>query len=301
VDSGVGLTIDIWPTEPTSSPAAVTDPSGALGSHPPAAFLLVHGLASNAHLWWGSARRLAELGHPTVTVDQRGHGRSDKPAGGYTLDRACEDLVEVVEELRRTEPGWDGAVIIAGQSWGANVALELGYRLPESFAGVVCVDGGTIELSGRFADWETCAQALAPPRTTGRPAADIEALMRKAHPAWPEEGLAAQMANFLLREDGTVEPRLHFDHHMQLLRALWDHLPSTRYPDLKVPVLFVPADSGGPSTWTNDKRASVEAAVGAIPRATAHWFSPADHDIHAQFPVELADVIHAAATDGVLA
>jgi pimeloyl-ACP methyl ester carboxylesterase len=301
VDTEVGLTVDIWPTEPTSSPAAGPDASAAAGHEAPAAFLLIHGLASNAHLWWGSARRLTQLGHPAATVDQRGHGRSDKPDGGYTLDRACEDLVEVVQALRGTEPGWDGPVIIAGQSWGANVALELGYRFPESFAGVVCVDGGTIELSGRFADWETCAQALAPPRTTGRPAADIEALMRQAHPTWPEEGLAAQMANFRLREDGTVEPRLSFDHHMQLLRALWDHRPSTRYPDLKAPVLFVPADSGTPSTWTSDKRSSVDAALAAIPRAAAHWFSPADHDVHAQFPVEVADVIHAAATRGVLA
>ena len=285
VDGDVGLTVDLWPTSAT----------------PTAAFLLVHGLASNAHLWWGSARRLAELGHPAATVDQRGHGRSDKPAGGYTLDRACDDLVAVVDELRTSEPGWDGVVMIAGQSWGANVALELGYRRPDAFAGVVCVDGGTIELSGRFPDWEACAEALAPPPTTGRPAADIESFLRQAHPDWPEEGLAAQMANFLLREDGTVEPRLSFDNHMQLLRALWDHRPTTRYPEVRVPVLFVPADNGTPSTWASDKRSSVDAAVAAIPRAEAHWFSPADHDIHAQFPVELADVIHAAATHGVLA
>ena len=157
VDGDVGLSVDIWPTE--SEPPATSAPP---------AFLLVHGLASNAHLWWGSARRLAEQGHAAATVDQRGHGRSDKPARGYTLDQACEDLVAVVEELRATEPGWDGVVMIAGQSWGANVALELGYRRPETFAGVVCVDGGTIELSGRFPDWEACALALAPPTTTGR-------------------------------------------------------------------------------------------------------------------------------------
>lgn len=291
VDGQVGLTVDIWP------PAAHVEPRPAAGT---LAFLLVHGLASNAQLWWGSARRLAQRGHAVATVDQRGHGRSDKPDRGYTLDRACEDLVKVVEELGRTEPGWDGAVMIAGQSWGANIALELGYRLPDLFAGVVCVDGGTIELSGRFPDWDSCAKALAPPRTQGRPAADIEAFMRQAHPGWPEEGVAAQMANFLQREDGTVEPRLGFDNHMQLLRALWEHHPSSRYADIKVPVLFVPADSGVPSDWTNDKRSSVESATSAIPRSEAHWFAPADHDLHAQFPVELADVIHDAVTSGVL-
>lgn len=300
VDGDVGLAVDLWPAA-FGSAASSSAAARQAGSSAPVPFLLIHGLASNAHLWWGSARRLAELGHPAATVDQRGHGRSDKPDTGYTLDQACDDLVAVVEQLRRSEPGWDGAVMIAGQSWGANVALELGYRLPRTFTGVICVDGGTIELSTRFPDWETCAQALAPPRTTGRPAVDIEAYMRKAHQGWPEEGIAAQMANFVLREDGTVEPRLSFDNHMQLLRALWEHHPSSRYPDIAAPVLFVPADSGTVSDWSTDKRASVEAAVAAIPRADAHWFSPADHDVHAQFPVELAEVIHAAATSGVLA
>ena len=287
VDGEISLAADIWP----ASPDAASGP----------ALLLVHGLASNAQLWWGSARRLAELGHPSVTVDQRGHGRSDKPGAGYTLDRACDDLLALVDHLRAEESGWDGPVVIAGQSWGANVSLELGYRMPTTFAGVVCVDGGTIELSTRFPDWESCAGALAPPRTTGRPVTDIESYMHQAHPGWPEEGIAAQMANFILREDGTVEPRLSFDNHMQLLRALWDHHPSTRYPGMKVPVLFFPADSGSPSNWTDDKRASVDAAVSAIPRAAAHWFAPADHDVHAQFPLELADVIHQSLSTGTLA
>jgi pimeloyl-ACP methyl ester carboxylesterase len=291
VEPDVSLAVDIW-----SGTSSAHDAGSA-----PAAFLLVHGLASNARLWWGSARRLAELGHAAAAVDQRGHGRADKPDDGYTLDRACEDALAVISELRESETGWEGPIVIAGQSWGANVALELGYRNPEIFSGVVCVDGGTIELSHRFPDWEGCAAALAPPRSTGRPASEIESYMKQAHPGWPQEGLDAQMANFLIRADGTVEPRLSFENHMKLLRALWDHLPSTRYAGMKVPVLFVPADSGAATSWTHDKHASVEAAVTAIPRSGAHWFSPADHDIHAQFPVELADVMHTSAIEGLLA
>ena len=287
----ISLVVDVWPAASVEEAAAGT----------PAAFLLVHGLASNAQLWWGSARRLAELGHAAVTVDQRGHGRSDKPDNGYTLDRACEDLMAVVSELRASEAGWDGPIVIAGQSWGANIALELGYRQPETFPGVVCVDGGTIELSHRFPDWEACAAALAPPRTTGRAAAELESYMKQAHRGWPAEGIDAQMANFLIREDGTVEPRLSFENHMKLLRAMWDHLPSTRYAGMKVPVLFVPADSGAATGWTQDKRASIDAAVAVTPRSGAHWFSPADHDIHAQFPVELAEVMHTEVTEGLLA
>ena len=43
---------------------------------PRRAYLLVHGLASNARLWDGVARRLAGAGHAVAAVDLRGHGRS---------------------------------------------------------------------------------------------------------------------------------------------------------------------------------------------------------------------------------
>ena len=283
VDENVALTVDVWRTE-----VGDTDPA--------AAFLMVHGLASNAQMWWGVAEELSRSGHACAAVDQRGHGRSDKPDDGYTLDRACLDLLALIEQLDLGA----GPLVVAGQSWGANVALELGWRHPDRLAGVVCVDGGTIELSERFPDWESCASALAPPRLTGTPHSEIEAMLRGSHPDWPGSGIDASLANFETRPDGTVAPRLSFEHHMQLLRALWEHRPSTRYAGMKIPVLFVPADDGRKSAWVEDKRQSIEAAVRALLRAKSRWFAPADHDIHAQFPRELAQVLHGEVTSGIL-
>lgn len=293
VDGPVALAVDVWPGGAQNRGAA-TPP----GETPPA-FLMVHGLASNSELWWGAAERLHALGHACASVDQRGHGRSDKPDDGYTLDRACADLMAVASQLRAEVAGFGERVILAGQSWGANVVLELGWREPEAFTGVVCVDGGTIELSRRFPDWEACAAALAPPRLIGTPLENMEGYMRTAHPDWPESGRRAMLANFEVRPDGTVAPWLTFEHHMLLLRALWEHHPSQRYPGMKVPVLLVPADDGR-ADFTADKRQAVDEAVRAIPAAAARWFSPADHDIHAQHPVELAEVLHDQATAGLL-
>ena len=293
VDGAVRLAVDQWPA---AGPAG----GAADAPAPPPAFLLVHGLASNSQLWWGSATRLAELGHACASVDQRGHGRSDKPATGYDLDTACADLLALVAALRSEVPGFQGRVIVAGQSWGANVALELGWREPEVFSGVVCVDGGTIDLSRRFPTWEDCAAALAPPRLIGTPLADMQAYAQGALADWPESGRRAMLANFEVRPDGTVAPWLTFERHMLLLRALWDHHPSARYAEMKTPVLLVPADDGR-SDFTADKRRAVDEAVGAIPRARAYWFSPAHHDIHAQHPTALAEVLHAETTGGVLA
>jgi pimeloyl-ACP methyl ester carboxylesterase len=261
-------------------------------------FLLVHGLASNSQLWWSCADRLSRLGHAVASIDQRGHGRSDKPSHGYTLDQACADIVALLAVLE--DEGLPPRPVLAGQSWGANVALELGFRHPERFGAIVCVDGGTIELGGRFPSWEACAEAMAPPRTTGRAWSDIDAFMRRAHADWPDSAIEAQLANFERRADGTVAPWLSYDNHMELLRALWEHRPSTRYAGMQIPVLLVPADNGR-SDFVRNKRASVDAAVAAMPRARAEWFSPADHDLHAQFPDRLAQLLHDEATTGLLA
>jgi pimeloyl-ACP methyl ester carboxylesterase len=265
-----------------SGPAVARGPAGA-ASEESSAFLLVHGLASNARLWDGVAERLALAGHPAAAVDLRGHGRSSKPEGPYDVGTVADDLAAVIEALGLDRP------VAVGQSWGGNVVLELASRQPGLVRGIVCVDGGWLEPSHAFPDWEACRTALAPPRLVGRHLSEIESFIRSAHPDWPEAGIRGSLANFEVRPDGTVAPWLTYDRHIAVLRGLWEHHPSERYARLAVPVLLAPADGGDPH-GTERKRREVEAALAAIPDATLHWFT-GDHDIHAQQPGELARVM----------
>ena len=285
VAPGVELDVRQWDGAGEGAPA---------GGDGGVAFLLVHGLASNARLWDGVAERLAELGHAVGAVDLRGHGRSSKPDDGYDFATVTDDLAVVVDGLRFERP------VAVGQSWGGNVVLELAWRRPELLRGIACVDGGTIELAECFPTWEECAAALAPPDLVGTPAGEIEARLREAHPDWPESGIQGALASFTVRLDGTVAPWLSRESHLKILRALWEHRPSARYGELRVPVLLVPADTGE-TAWTADKRAGVAAAEAAIRRVRTRWFSPADHDVHAQHPTEVADLLHGCAEDGFFA
>jgi pimeloyl-ACP methyl ester carboxylesterase len=247
-------------------------------------FLLVHGLASNARTWDGVAAALAAAGHPVVAVDQRGHGRSTKPNHGYDFATVVGDLVVLIDQL-----GWHQPIVV-GQSWGGNVVVELAATHPDALSAVAAVDGGFIELSERFHTWDECRVTLAPPHLLGTPASTIEGWMREANPDWPETGIVGSMANFEVREDGTIAPWLSFERHMNILEALYHHRPSTRFRQIAVPTLLVPADTGNVA-WTTDKRAAVDAALSGLTHGRAHWFSPAHHDIHAQHPVELARVL----------
>ena len=258
--------------------------------------LLVHGLASNCRLWDGAARHLAGLGHDVIALDLRGHGRSDKPDHGYSVPEVARDVVDIIEILSRDNPPWRRPLVI-GQSWGGNIVIEVAARHADAVRGVVAVDGGTIELSRAFPDWEECRRALAPPRLAGMESARLRAFVRGAHRDWSDEAIEGTMANMEHFDDGTIAPWLTFDRHITVLRGLWEHSPTSLFPSIEVPVMFTPA-SRTDDEMTRAKRAAHEHALGTIPRCRVEWFEPADHDLHAQFPGRFADVVHGAVVGG---
>lgn len=289
VAGGLGLAVRRWPAG---------DVPPVRSGHGPGSdavpFVLVHGLASNARTWDGVAARLAGAGHEVVALDLRGHGRSDKPDDGYEVATVAADVRDAIAALGLARP------VVAGQSWGGNVVVELGARHPEAVRGVVGVDGGLIDLGRRFPDWTACAAELAPPRLAGTPLREIEAWFRRVHGDWPESGIAGTLANFELHPDGTVAPWLTFERHMTVLRGLWAHHPigllAGGYP---VPLLLALADGG--DGWSAEKRALAEEACGLDPAIRVEWFPGADHDIHAERPAELAGLLLRAIDDGWLA
>lgn len=252
------------------------------------AFLLVHGLASNLRLWDGVAAELSGRGHRVVAVDLRGHGRSDKPPAGYDVGTVANDLAVLIEQLELDRP-W-----AAGQSWGGNVVLELAWARPELVSGIACVDGGWIDLQDRFADWATCRHELEPPPTTGMSLAVLEQLLRTAHPDWPEAGIEGVVASFDRREDGTVAPLLTVERHLEVLNGLWQHRPSSRYVEVKVPVLLLPARRPGVDDL--DVRTAVEKADASLPVSRTVWIE-GDHDLHAQHPDRVAAALLSAAEE----
>lgn len=281
VQEGVELNVRLW--------------EGARGAP---SFLLVHGLSSNARLWDGVGEHLAAFGYRAVAVDQRGHGLSSKPDDGYDFGSLTRDLMAVVHQLGLERP------VAAGQSWGANVVVDLAVRHPESLRGVVAVDGATGDLRDRFPLWEDCAAALAPPELAGTPAQRMETGLRRRHPDWPETGITGALACYEVRPDGTVAPWLTRDRHMQILKELWQHRPTELYPRLRPNALLVPCEPGDAaargSRRARAKRAAVERIASSHRRVRVQWFQ-ADHDVHAQYPAEVARLLHDQIENGFFA
>ncbi len=247
-------------------------------------FLLIHGLASNARMWDGVGAALAEKGFANVAVDLRGHGRSDKPDHGYDFDTICSDLEKILDHS-----GIERAIAV-GQSWGGNIVVHAAHRIPDRLHSVVAVDGGVIELGAAFPDWDECARRLQPPRLAGTRSGRLESAIRTMNTDWPESGIIGSLSNFEYHADGTISPWLTFERHMRILNELWKHKPSQLFPTIQRPVLFLPADSGDVD-WTHNKEVAVENALASLSHGKVHWFRPAHHDLHAQFPQRCAEVL----------
>jgi pimeloyl-ACP methyl ester carboxylesterase len=242
-------------------------------------FLLLHGLSSNAKTWDLVASRLAEAGYLAIAVDQRGHGLSSKPAGGYDFATITEDLAELGGKLGYQD------LILAGQSWGGNVVLEVAARHPEMVRGLVFVDGGFLQISTR-GPWEEVSMQLHPPDLVGISRTDLADRIGRMHPGWVPEGVDLTLGNFELLRDGTIRPWLSRENHMTILRSLYDQDVTTLFPQIQVPVLICPADDS--SELSEKKRSWVENAARQIASASVRWFEGAAHDIHVDRPKELA-------------
>lgn len=238
--------------------------------------LLVHGLSSNARLWDAVARHLAEAGHPVVAVDLRGHGASaavadDEPDA--TL-QAAHDLAAVCTDL-----GWS-APVVAGQSWGGNVVLQLAADRPPY--GLALVDGGWLHLADRFATLDDAWQVLAPPAFDGLTADALRARLESGHPGWSSEAIEATLGNLQVHVDGTVTPWLTRERHRAIVASMLAHRPRELYPLVDTPVLLLVAGSAN---------AQATEAAAALKHAELVEFPGGDHDLHAQHPEQVAALI----------
>jgi pimeloyl-ACP methyl ester carboxylesterase len=254
------------------------------------AIVLLHGLASNRR-WWLLVAPLLAARYRVIALDQRGHGESDKPDGGYDFESVVGDLAAFIDELSLERP------VIAGHSWGGNVAIEYAATHPDAVAGVVLVDGGFMEIASRPGmTWEQAERDLAPPDLTSLTPDQLIAGAKRWElgAIWSDEVESALLGNFEVTEAGTVRPWLSRANHMQVVRALWEQRPSQLYERVRCPVLFVLAERAGGGRahdWNEMKRQAIARAEGVLPDCRVLWLKDTIHDIPLHRPNELAAAI----------
>lgn len=95
--------------------------------------VLSHGFPELAYSWRHQIPALAGAGCRVLAPDQRGYGRSDRPAAveEYDIVHLTGDLLALLDDI-----GEERAVFV-GHDWGAMVVWQLALLAPERVAGVV--------------------------------------------------------------------------------------------------------------------------------------------------------------------
>ncbi len=108
--------------EPGSVEAAgVTWPTLAWGSVDDPPLLLVHGVTSNAGIWWRVGPALAASGRRVTAIDMPGHGRAAPSRPSHRFADTAAELAAFIRRAGLNRP--DLAVV--GHSWGGMVTAHL--------------------------------------------------------------------------------------------------------------------------------------------------------------------------------
>ena len=126
---------------------------------PGAPIALVHCYACSLH-WWDRLAPLLARRHRVVRIDLLGHGGSEKPASGYSIDEQAALVAGALDELEV-----QGAVVV-GHSMGFSVSVALADRASQLVDRLVNIDEGPDQghcdlpfLAG-LAYWPVLGEAL---------------------------------------------------------------------------------------------------------------------------------------------
>lgn len=161
------------PLPPNTTEAFFTAADGVklhylLTGHSGSWVVLIHGYSDNAQRMWfntGIAQALAKH-HRVVAIDNRNHGKSDRPQPGGT--GRAQDTVELMDHLQIARAH------IHGYSMGGSIVGQLLALIPDRFITAGFGGSGMAETDEKFRS-EAEALDAAMPQATGK---DAEAMDR---------------------------------------------------------------------------------------------------------------------------
>jgi len=186
-------------------------------------------LATSMAMWDEQATALKDA-FRVLRYDQRGHGRSDAPAGRYPFDTLLADALGLLDVLAIEKAHF------AGLSMGGATALGLAERHPDRFGGIIVCDSPCQSTPASSQQWE---ERIAVAQQRG-----IEALVEPTVGRWfPPETVAKNPPHLdKVRAMIRATPVNGF---IGCAAALADHDYATAVATVKRPVLFMVGEKDG--------------------------------------------------------
>ena len=126
------------------------------GPHQGPAVIMLHGYTDS---WFSFSRILPLLPADlrVIVPDQRGHGRSDRPARGYRIDDLAIDVLSLMDALAVP------AAVIVGHSMGSFVARRAAQLAPDDVRGLVLEGSAPVPRNAALISLQRDVEALTDP------------------------------------------------------------------------------------------------------------------------------------------
>ena len=193
--------------------------------------MVSHGIATSLAIWTEVSRHLSSK-YRVVRYDSRGHGGTDAPSGGYTLEMLGDDAVALMDALGLQK------VHYGGLSLGGMTAIGLALNHPGRLHSAICCDARGSATEEFVAGWK---QRIADVRAKG-----MDVLVEPTVSRW----LTKEFYGDAKRTDPLREliRRTPVDGYCGSATALQGLNYGPRLKDIKVPMLYLTGsqDNGAP-------------------------------------------------------
>jgi 3-oxoadipate enol-lactonase len=98
--------------------------------------VFLHPWTTNGYIWYFQVFPFARS-HRVIVVDERGHGRSDKPRSGYSIQEHASDIAAVFDAAKIDK------AILVGNSIGGMITMQFNLDYPERVLANVILSSGT--------------------------------------------------------------------------------------------------------------------------------------------------------------
>jgi pimeloyl-ACP methyl ester carboxylesterase len=231
--------------------------------------LFIHGLGSCADDWELQVHAFAGA-YRVIVPDLRGHGRSEQPAGPYSIGLFARDMGSLLEQLDC------GPVHVVGLSLGGAIAFQLALDYPQLIRTVTIVNSGPELILRTLAQKFAIAQRLVLIRLLGLPRFG-SILARRLFP----DPTQAEQREIFSRRFRANRMRPYLDS----LRALVGWSVTARLQELQAPVLVVSADQDYSPIATK------EAYVKLLPNARLEVIANSRHATPSDQPKAFNDAL----------
>jgi len=242
---------------------------------PKLSLLLIHGLSSSAFLWTPLVNEFKNNNFDIYAIDLRGHGLSQKPESGYSMDNLSKDITDFIEKKDLNN------VIVIGQSLGGDLSVLVSAKSNQRIIGCIGIDGGAINLKKKFKNKDSALKELRPPDLNGIHKDVMLERLRKNKPDWSEDAILGQFSIFEVDKKNLIKKRLKLKNHLKILNSLWDNNPIQNLKKVNVPTLLILVKYNTDLTYLNNLDVKIE-----VERVSG------DHDIHAQKPKLVYELIY---------